>query len=71
MTHDLAAFRRRRTVMMVANVLAALGALAGAVGYFQFAQDWALVLFVVALVAGFGAQIWFIAGLRGPQNGAQ
>ena len=69
MTLDVATFKRRRTTMVVANVLAAVGALAGALGYFQFAQDWALVVFVVALVVGFGAQIWFIAGLRGPRKG--
>jgi hypothetical protein len=69
MTLDVAAFKRRRAIMIAANVAAALGALAGALGYFQFAQDWALVVFVAALVLGFGAQIWFIAGLRGPRKG--
>jgi hypothetical protein len=69
MTLDVAAFKRRRAIMIAANVAAALGALAGALGYFQFARDWALVVFVAALVLGFGAQIWFIAGLRGPRKG--
>ncbi|MBW8814435.1 MAG: hypothetical protein JF588_13495 [Caulobacterales bacterium] len=69
MTFDAAAFKRRRAIMVGANVLAALGALIGALGYFQFAQDWALAVFVGALVVGFGAQIWFIAGLRGPRKG--
>ena len=61
---DLAVLKKRRTVMMVVNVLAALTALAGVVAYFKFAQDWALFVFVGALLAGFGAQVWFIAGLR-------
>ena len=30
----------------------------------------ALIVFVVALFVGFGAQIWFIVGLRGPRKGA-
>ena len=70
MTVDVATIKRRRTIMMVVNVLAALAALASIVAYFKFALGWALIPFVVALVAGFAAQIWFIAGLRGPGKGA-
>jgi Na+/H+-dicarboxylate symporter len=68
MTLDLAAVKRRRSIMMAVNALAALGALAGVVGYFKFGQSWALIAFVAALLVGFGAQIWFIAGLRGPKS---
>jgi len=70
MTVDVAVIKKRRAVMMVANVVAALTALAALVGYFKFALEWALVVFVVALLGGFAAQIWFIAGLRGPGKGA-
>ena len=66
---DIAAFKRRRNVMMTASALAATTALAAAVGYFKFELDWALGGFVAALLVGFGAQIWFIAGLRGPGKG--
>lgn len=69
MTLDLEAVKRRRNIMMTANTVAALGALAAAVGYFKFELPWALVGFVLALLIGFGAQIWFIAGLRGPGKG--
>ena len=65
MSLDLATAKRRRTVMMIVNVLAALTAIAAIVAYFRFAQGWALIAFVAALLAGFGGQIWFIAGLRG------
>ena len=68
-TLDIAAVKRRRNIMMAANTLAALGALAAAVGYFKFELQWALAGFVAALLVGFGAQIWFIAGLRGPGKG--
>ena len=61
---DLAALKKRRMIMMVVNALAAVCALVGVVLYFKFAQDWALIVFVGALLAGFGAQIWFIAGMR-------
>jgi hypothetical protein len=70
MTVDVAVIKKRRAVMMVVNVAAALTALAALVGYFKFALDWALIIFVAALVVGFVAQIWFIAGLRGPGKGA-
>jgi hypothetical protein len=70
MTLDVAVIKKRRAVMMVVNVAAALAALAALVGYFKFALDWALIVFVAALVVGFVAQIWFIAGLRGPGKGA-
>jgi hypothetical protein len=69
-TLDVAQVKKRRAVMMTVNVLAVLAALAALVGYFKFALGWALVVFVVALLVGFGAQIWFIAGLRGPRKGA-
>jgi len=70
MTLDVAAFKKRRTIMMVVNVLAAVTALTALVGYFKLALDWALIPFVAALLVGFAAQIWFIAGLRGPGKGA-
>ena len=70
MTLDLETVKRRRNIMMIVNTLAALAALAAAVGYFWFELPWALGGFVVALLVGFGAQIWFIAGLRGPGKGA-
>ncbi|MFI4964619.1 MAG: hypothetical protein ACHP9T_04545 [Caulobacterales bacterium] len=68
MTLDVAAMKRRRAVMMTVNVIAVLGALAGIVGYFRFGQTWALIAFLGALLVGFGAQIWFIAGLRGSKS---
>ena len=69
MTLDVATIKKRRTIMMVVNVLSALTALASIVAYFKLALGWALVVFVVALLAGFAAQIWFIAGLKGPGKG--
>ncbi len=70
MSLDLATMKRRRTAMIAVNAIAALGALAGVVGYFQYGKPWALIVFVGALLLGFGAQIWFIVGLRGPSKGA-
>lgn len=70
MSLDVATIKKRRTVMMVANVAAALIAIASIVVYFQLQLAWALVPFVVALAGGFAAQIWFIAGLKGPGKGS-
>jgi hypothetical protein len=67
---DPVVMKKRRNLMMAVNVLAALGALAGIVGYFEFDIGWALIAVVGALLVGFGAQIWFIAGLRGSKGGA-
>jgi hypothetical protein len=70
MSFDPTALKQRRTVMFSLNALALLAALAAIVGYFKFAQAWALAAFVGALLVGFGAQIWFIAGLRRMSKGA-
>jgi hypothetical protein len=65
MSLDPQALRKRRDVMLAATGLSLLAAAASIAGYFKFAQPLALGAFVVALLVGFGAQIWFIAGLRG------
>jgi len=66
---DAATATRRMAVMGAINVVAVVAALAAIVGYFKFGVSWALIVFVAALVAGFGAQIWFIAGLRRVDKG--
>ena len=67
---DAARMKRRRNVMMTVNVVAVLAALACIAAYFQLGEPLALAGFVVAVAAGFGAQIWFITGLRRPNGGA-
>jgi hypothetical protein len=69
-TIDLKASRRRLALMGAINVVALIAAGAGLVGYFRFELTWALGAFVVAMLVGFGAQIWFIAGLRRADKGA-
>ena len=53
--------RETLRVLAVFYVLSALGC---ALGYFAYGIGWMLWLFAAALVVGFAAQIWFIAGLR-------
>jgi hypothetical protein len=67
---DIRAAKRRLAVMGVINVIAVLAAAASLVGYFRFNLTWALGAFVVAMLVGFGAQIWFIAALKRADKGA-
>ena len=64
MTPELAAQRKRLTVMAVANVVAVVIAMGFIVAWAKFNVGWAFPAFIAALAAGFGAQIWFIAGFR-------
>ena len=64
MTPELLAQKKRLTIMAVTNVVCVVIALAAIVVHFQYALDGALIVFVAALVVGFGTQIWFIAGFR-------
>ncbi len=64
MTPKLAAQKKRLTVMAAVNVAAAILALGFVVAWAKYGVDWAFAAFVAALLVGFGAQIWFIAGFR-------
>ena len=55
---------------MVVSLLAGICTAAGVYGYFKLHQPWAMAVFVASAAVGFGTQIWFIAGLRGPKSGA-
>jgi hypothetical protein len=70
MSLDLAAAKRRSAIMMGLSLFAGLAAMAGVIGYFKFHQSWALIAFLAAVLVGLGAQIWFIASLRGVGKGA-
>jgi len=70
MSLDVETIKKRRTVMMVANAVAAVIAVVSILAYFQLQLGWALIPFVAALMGGFAAQIWFIAGLKGPGKGS-
>jgi len=70
MSLDLEKMKRRRTAMFGISMVAGICAMAGLIGYLRFHQTWAVALGVAAVVVGFGSQIWFIAGLRGPSKGA-
>ena len=58
--------KKRLVIMAAINALAVAGAGVLLVSYFKFGQGWALPGFIAAMAVGFVAQIWFIAGLRGP-----
>ena len=64
MTLNLEAIKRRRNVMLAICGVATIVAI-GSMGLFLRGEQWALAAFVVAVAAGFGAQMWFMAGVRG------
>ncbi|MBX3482226.1 hypothetical protein [Phenylobacterium sp.] len=64
MTIDIEAIQRRRKVMMIANVVAALVAVIGIMLYAQ-GRTWAIALVIVAVAGGFAVQMWFMAAVRG------
>ena len=70
MSLDLVSAKRRSAIMLVVSVIAGVCALASIIGYFKFHQAWVMAVFVAAVLIGFGAQIWFIAGLRRRGKGA-
>jgi hypothetical protein len=69
MTLDVDAQRKRLTTMLVFDAVCVMVAIASIVGAFRFGMNWLVYVFVIALVAGFGAQIWFIAGFRKAKTG--
>jgi hypothetical protein len=70
MSLDLALAKRRLMVMAVIDAICAVVAVAAAIGAFAYGVTWLTGVFVGALVVGFAAQIWFIAGLRRTNKGA-
>ncbi|HEX4183385.1 MAG TPA: hypothetical protein VHY34_09005 [Caulobacteraceae bacterium] len=54
--------RRRLIAMIAIDAVCALVAVGAIVGFLSFHVSWMGGLFAVALVAGFGAQIWFFVG---------
>ena len=64
MTIDVETIKRRRNVMMIANVVAALVAVGGIALYAQ-GHAWAIGVVIAAVVAGFAVQVWFMAAVRG------
>jgi hypothetical protein len=69
MTLDVAQVRKRLYAMLGVDVVCVLVAAAAAVGAFAYGVGWLQWVFFAALLAGFGAQIWFIAGFRRVSGG--
>jgi hypothetical protein len=64
MTLDIETIKRRRNIMMGVCLVATLVAIAAMMLYLR-GETWAIAGFIVAVLAGFGAQMWFMAGVRG------
>lgn len=63
MTGALELNKKRMSAMLAIVAIAMFGALLGAYGAFGLKAVWGLPVFIGALVLGFGAQFWFIAGI--------
>ncbi|WP_340644431.1 hypothetical protein [Phenylobacterium sp.] len=61
--------KRRFKIMAGVSAVSVLVAIAAIVCAFRFSQSWLLIVFALALLVGFGAQIWFIAGFRSAKKG--
>ena len=61
--------KRRFKTMVAVTAASVLLAVAAIICAFRFSQSWLFVVFAVALLIGFGAQIWFIAGFRSAKKG--
>jgi hypothetical protein len=55
--------RQRFMIMVGVNALCVMVALGALVGNLSYHLAYGLPAFAVAMLAGFGAQIWFIVGL--------
>ena len=70
---DVAAQRRRLMIMIAIDAVCVVVALVAIVGALGFHVKWMLGLFVLAVLAGFGAQVWLMLGLMqneaGPKSG--
>ncbi len=64
-TMDVARQRRRLMIMIGVDAVCFLTALAAIVGDLSFHVGWLIWVFAVAMIAGFAAQAWLIAGLSG------
>ncbi|CAN5679259.1 hypothetical protein BH10PSE5_BH10PSE5_21010 [soil metagenome] len=61
--------KRRFTIMVAVSAVSVFVAITAIVCAFRLSQSWLLIVFAVALLIGFGAQIWFIAGFRSAKKG--
>ena len=63
---DVARQRRRLFIMVAMDLVCLLVAMGALVGDMGFHIHWMMWVFLAAVVAGFAAQGWLIAGLRKP-----
>lgn len=66
---ELAAVKRKFTIMASVIAVCAVVAIGALAASFVLKQDWLFGVFFVALAAGFGAQIWFVVGFMRAKKG--
>lgn len=68
--NDLEIAKRRLKTMLTYSGGSALIAIVAMTAALRLHQDWLMGVFGLAVIVGFGAQIWFILGLRRTKTGA-
>jgi cyanate permease len=68
---ELAAQKKRYRGVLLISALCVFLAFGGIYGHITLHQVWGMPLFVLAMVAGFGAQIAFIVGLVKASRGGK
>jgi hypothetical protein len=68
-TPDVESLKKRLFAMLAVDAVCAVIAVAAAIGAFSAGIGWLQWVFAAALIAGFAAQIWFIAGFRRAKEG--
>lgn len=61
---DVVRQRKRLMAMLAFDFLCVVVAIAAVVGYLGFHIAWLGAVFALAMLAGFAAQVWLVAGLR-------
>lgn len=61
--------KKRLVTMLAVSIISGLVAIGAMFGAITLHQDWLLGVFALALVVGFGGQIWFIVGLGRAKKG--
>lgn len=60
---ETAKLRQRFRRMVMVEVAAGALAVLSLIGYFALRLDAGLFVFIVSLIVGFAAQVWFVAGM--------
>ena len=65
---SLALQKRRMVAMFAITAICLFFAIVAFVGSIRFQSTWLMAAFFILMMAGFGAQIWFVLGFMKPKG---